>query len=110
MNHWILASLDPTNTHTPCILYDSKAHYDKVLCENTKLKMSKLLHIDHLNYICGIVMQQPDQSSCGLFVIAYAIDIAFKLNLEKSKYVIFQMKQHLRNCLNAKCTTPFPKI
>jgi hypothetical protein len=87
-----------------------KTHYDKVICENTKLKMSKLLHIDHLNYIYANAMQQTNQSSCGLFVIiAYAIDIAFKLNLEKSKYVVFQMKQHLRNCLNAKCTTPFPK-
>ncbi len=49
MKHWILTSLDPTNTHTPCILYDSKTHYDKVLCENTTLKISKLLNIDHLN-------------------------------------------------------------
>jgi hypothetical protein len=58
MRHWILTSLDPTNTHTPCILYDSKTPYDKVLCENTKLKISKLLNIDHLNYIYAYVMQQ----------------------------------------------------
>jgi len=58
MKHWILASLDPINTHTPCILYDSKTPYDKVLCENTKLKISKLLNIDHLNYIYAYVMQQ----------------------------------------------------
>jgi hypothetical protein len=55
-------------------------------------------------------MQQPNQSSCGLFVIAYVVDIALNLNVKKSKYVIFQMKQHLRNCLNAKYTIPFPKI
>jgi hypothetical protein len=51
MNHWILASLNLTNTNTPYILYDSKTHYDKVLCENTTLKISRLLSIDHLNYI-----------------------------------------------------------
>ncbi len=60
MNHWILASLDPTNTHTPCILYDSK--YDKILCENTTLNISKLLNIDHLNCIYANVIQQPNQS------------------------------------------------
>jgi hypothetical protein len=82
-----------------------KTQYDKILCENTTLKISKLLNIDHLNYIYANVMQQPDlsscdHSSCGLFVIAYAIDIAFNLNVEKSKYVVFQMRQHLRNCLD----------
>ncbi len=51
MNHWILASLDLINTHTLCILYDSKTPYDRIICENTTLKISKLLNIDHLNYI-----------------------------------------------------------
>jgi len=110
MKHWILASLDPTNTHIPYILYESKTPYDKVLCENTTLKISKLLNIDHLDYIHANVMQQIDQSSCGLFVIAYAIDIAFNLNVEKSKYVVFKMKQHLRNCLNVKYLILFPRI
>jgi hypothetical protein len=82
MKHWILTSLDLTNTHSPCILYDSKTPYDKVLCENTTLKISKLLNIDHLNYIYANVMQQIDQSSCDLFVLAYTIDIAFSLNVE----------------------------
>jgi hypothetical protein len=108
MNHWILTSLDLTNTHTPRILYDSK--YDKVLCENTTLKISKLLNIDRLNYIYANVMKQPDQSSCGLFVIAYVIDIAFNLNVKKSMYMVYKMRQNLRNCLNAKYITSFPKI
>jgi len=106
MNHWILASLDPINTHTPCILYDLKY----VFCEITTLKLSKLLNIDHLNYIYANVMQQPNQSSCGLFVIAYVVDIAFNLNVEISRYVVFKMRQHLRNCLNAKYITSFPRI
>jgi hypothetical protein len=36
-----------------------------------------------LNYNYANVMQQPDQSSCGLLVIAYVVDIAFNLNVEK---------------------------
>ncbi len=62
MKHWILASLNLTYTHTPCILYELKTPYDKVLCENKTLKISKLLHIDHLDYIYANVMQQIDQS------------------------------------------------
>ncbi len=110
MRHWILTSLDPTNTHTPCILYDSKTPYDKILCGNRTLKISKLLNFDHLKYIYANVMQQIDQSSCGLFVIAYAIDIAFSLNVEKSKYVVFKIRQHLKNCLNAKYVISFPRM
>jgi len=88
-------------------LYESKTPYDKVLCENTTLKISKLLNIDHLDYIHANVMQQIDQSSCGLFVIAYAIDIAFNLNVEKSKYVVFKMKQHFKKLLGCQIINSF---
>jgi hypothetical protein len=36
-----------------------------------------------LNYNYANVMQRLDQSSCGLFVITYVVDIAFNLNVEK---------------------------
>jgi hypothetical protein len=36
MNHWILATLNPSNTYMPCILHDSKTPHDKILCANTK--------------------------------------------------------------------------
>ncbi len=54
------------------------------------------------NYIYANVMQQPDQLSCGLFVIAYDVDVAFNFNVQKLKYVVFKMRQHLKNYLNAK--------
>jgi hypothetical protein len=54
----------------------------KYFVKISTLKISKLLNIYYLNYIYANVMQQPDQSSCGLFVIAYVIDIAFNLNVK----------------------------
>jgi hypothetical protein len=36
-----------------------------------------------LNYIYANLMQQPDQLSCGLFVIVYVVDIVFNLNVKK---------------------------
>jgi Ulp1 family protease len=36
-----------------------------------------------LNYIYANIMQQPDHSSCGLFVIAYVVDITLNLNVKK---------------------------
>jgi Ulp1 family protease len=41
------------------------------------------MNINNLNYTYANVMQQPNQSSCGLFVIVYAIDISFNINVKK---------------------------
>ncbi len=54
-------------------------------------------------------MQQPNNSSCGLFTIAYAINITFELYLEKSIYNVSQMRSHLHNNINNKIIFPFPK-
>jgi hypothetical protein len=50
-----------------------------------------------------------DNSSCGLFTIAYGVDIAFELNLEQSIYTVAQMRLHLHNNINNKNISPFPK-
>ncbi len=54
-------------------------------------------------------MQQLNNSSCGLFTIAYAIDITFGLNLKKSTYNVPHMQSHLHNNINNKTIYPFPK-
>jgi hypothetical protein len=36
-------------------------------------------------------MQQTHNSSCGLFTIAYAIDITFGIKPEQSRYIVPQM-------------------
>ncbi len=62
-----------------------------------------------LLYSYANVMQQLDSSSCGLFTIAYATNITFELNLEKSIYNVPQMQSHLHNNINNKTISPFPK-
>jgi hypothetical protein len=98
-NHWILVALNPSNTYMPCILHDLKTSHDKILCANTKIKINELINIDNFNYIYTNVMQQHDQSSCDLFGIAYATNIAFNINVKKSKYAISKMRQHYKKKL-----------
>ncbi len=43
------------------------------------------MNIDNLNYTYTNVMQQLDQLSCDLFVIAYATNIACNINVKKIK-------------------------
>jgi hypothetical protein len=62
-----------------------------------------------LLYAYAHVMQQLDNSSCGLFTIAYAPDIAFEPNPEKSIYNEPQMQSHLHNNINNTTISPFPK-
>ncbi len=53
------------------------------------------MNIQHLNYTYANVMQQLDQPSCGLFTIAYVVDIAFNIDVQKSNYIVNEMRQHL---------------
>jgi hypothetical protein len=68
------------------------------------------MDIQHLNYTCAKVMQQLDQSSCGLFTIAYVVDIAFNIDVQKSNYIVNEMRQHLNFIKNMKYITSFSKI
>ena len=54
-------------------------------------------------------LQQPDSSSCGVFALVYAIDIAFFKNPETSIYIILDIRHHLRNCITQSKLMPFPK-
>ncbi len=54
-------------------------------------------------------MQQLDSSFYELFTIAYATNISFELNPEKSIHNVPQMQSHLHNNINNKTISPFPK-
>ncbi len=109
-NHWFIAFLYLTNKYVQCILYALKTLCEKQNGEYTKLKLSELMNIQHLNYTYVNVMQQPDQSSCGLFTIAYVVDIAFNIYVQKSNYITNEMRQHLNFLKNMKYITSFSKI
>jgi hypothetical protein len=52
--------------------------------------LCKFVNVDNLLYTYANEMQQIINSSCCVFTIAYAIDIAFGFDLEKSQYVLTQ--------------------
>ncbi len=55
------------------------------------------------------VMQQIDNSSCGVFTITYATDIVFRFYFEKFQYVLTQMRRHLQNSISNKYWKQFEK-
>ncbi len=71
-----------------CIIYNSHMPKMKKLLSDTIKLLCKLINVKNLLYIYVNLMQQIDISSCGVFTIAYAIDIGFGFNLEKSQYVL----------------------
>ncbi len=67
----------------------------KKLPSDTIQLLCKLINVNNLLYTYANVMQQIDNSSCGVFIITYAIDITIGFDLKKSQYVLTQMQTHL---------------
>jgi len=95
--HWILAKIhmSPPNLH--CTIYNSHMPMMKKLPSNTIQLLCKLINVNNLLYTYANVMQQINNSSCGVFTIAYAINIAFGFDLENFQYVLTQIQTHLWN-------------
>jgi hypothetical protein len=64
--------------------------------------------LNNLLYTHANVTQQINLS-CGVFIITYATDIAFRFDPKKPQYVLIQMQTNLQNSVNNKCIFPFPK-
>ncbi len=60
-----------------CTIYDSHMPRIKNLPSDTIQLLCKLINVNNLLHTYANVMQQIDNSSCGVFTIAYATDIAF---------------------------------
>jgi hypothetical protein len=95
------------NSH--CAIYDFKKPLTKTLPNDIIQLLKKLTNVECLLYKYANVMQQIDSSSCGLFAIAYAINIAFGIDPKKSEYILSPMHIHLRNNINKIHIVSFPK-
>ena len=103
--HWILTYFYPQNDcNHGCIVYDSLGRHslDKGIVQ-------KLMGTPDIPIRYAKVQQQGDGESCGFFVIAWAVDIAFGYNPEESVYVKTEMRRHLWWCLNSMQMLPFPR-
>lgn len=108
-NHWILALIQPNNIHYQAIIYDSKKPPNSLLPHDIYHKLQQLMPSLTFHYKYANVMQQPDNSSCGVFTLAYATDIAYQINPETSIYNVSNMRSHLRDCITQSKLIPFPK-
>ena len=55
------------------------------------------------------VQQQTNGTNCGVFAIAYAVDLANNQDPKKIRYNESRMRQHLHDCLQAERLIPFPQ-
>jgi hypothetical protein len=109
-NHKILVKIHMSTLNLCCTIYDSHMPITKTLLSNIVQLLCKLIHVNNLLYTYVNVMQQIDNSSCPcVFTIAYATNIAFGFDREKSQYVLTKMQTHLGNSINNIYIFPFPK-
>jgi hypothetical protein len=83
-NHWILVQIHASTLYLHYTIYDSIRSTIKILPNDTIQLLTNIINVKNLLYSYANVMQQPDNSSCKVFTIAYASDIAFELNPKKS--------------------------
>ena len=83
------------------------------LNQHTILQLAKLFyrfeHASQLKLLKVGVQQQIGLIDCGVFAIAYAVELCHGSNPEKVIFLQKQMRQHLYTCLQNKRLTPFPK-
>jgi hypothetical protein len=110
-DHWILVKIHMSTPNLHYKIYDSHMPMMKKLPSDTIQLLCKLINANNLSYTNANVMQQIDNSSCNVFTIAYAADIAFGFDPEKSQYVLTQMQTNLQNSINKtkQQIHPFPK-
>ena len=53
---------------------------------------------------------QSGSKDCGLFAVAYAVEIAYGNDPAKFIFKQSAMRQHLHNCLTSKSMSAFPKV
>jgi hypothetical protein len=74
-NHYILSLIKAHEFYSQCIIINFNIPSNNILGQETFVKLQHFISSSPLNCMYGHVMHQIDTSMCGLFVIAYAIDI-----------------------------------
>jgi len=108
-NHFILIKIHASTLNIHCTIYDSNILTTKKLPNDTIQLLTNIINVKHLLYSYANVMQQPNNSSCGLLTITYVTNITFELNLEKSIYNVPRMWLHFHDNINNKTISPSPK-
>ena len=109
-SHWVCALIEQLSSKRfKVVIYDSLL--PKVLSRQSKSFLDKFLGEGCYNVEFAYVQRQIDNSSCGLFAVAFAVELALNHNeADVLHFDIARMRNHLENCLINRWFTPFPKI
>ena len=108
VNHWILSS----NLSGEILIYDSI--YSKQHNENIKEVLrdfyKNYIKDDTLNVKYAFVQKQDGNSDCGLFAIAFAVDLVEGRDPCDIVYDQTKMREHLVNCFKEGKLLSFPRL
>lgn len=109
-NHWILIST--VNCQVPCVqVYNSLYHGQ--LSPSIQKQTAAILRTEVNKIIFSIqcVQQQPNTNDCGVFAIAFLVELLFHGDPNKVTFDTGKMRNFLHSSLRVgKFDTPFPKV
>jgi hypothetical protein len=96
------------NIHS-CKLYDSTRCLSLYRTSDHETLLQRVVDVGATRMEWTNVQQQSDSSSCGPYVIVYAVDIAYDIDSTRVNYIEQEMKKHFLFCLDRDMLKPFPR-
>ena len=103
--HWITST--NMNSNGKVRIFDSKTVKKKPLSLSVERQIARI-YSNRKVKICQ-VQQQKGIHDCGIFAIAFAVELAFGGNPTKVLYKQHSMRQHLESILDRQFISPFPR-
>ena len=109
-NHWILIST--INSPPPTVMvFDSGFHGQISPCIQKQTASILRTLASKVIFSVQPVQQQTNSCDCGVFAIAFLVDLLFGVDPTTVKFDVGKMRSHLYSCLQSgKFEHPFPKI
>jgi hypothetical protein len=107
-NYWALALMNPHQSY--CTLYDSARHLSRHGFVKHIVLLQRAIDVEETCMEWAEVQQQSDGSSCGLYAIVYAVDIANDIDPKAVRYDEKNMRSHLLYCLDRDMLKPFQRF
>ena len=109
-NHWILISTISTPPPT-VMVFDSGFHGQISPCVQKQTASILRILVSKMIFSVQPVQQQTNSDDCGVFAIAFLVELLFGGDPTTVKFDVGKMRSHLYSCLQSgKFDHPFPKI
>ena len=109
--HWVTSATIGTVRSAKANIFDSKQTFRATLPPSLECQLAQMYSCnrDQLTVELSPVQQQIGCSDCGLFPIAFAVEVAFGRNPCVISYDQKRMRQHIHSCFEKSKLTPFPR-